>query len=173
MAIAAPQRPTSEPAPSCPLPPRSRRRGGGAGAGLGRWSPYGFVAPFFVLFGVFGLYPLIYTAWVSLHHVELINPSSMTWVGLGNYVALVHNAYFWNALRNTFLLGVLSTVPQLMIALGLAQLLNYRARGRSFFRVAMLMPYATSVAAATIVFAQLFGRDYGLINWALGLVGVG
>ena len=67
---------------------------------------------------------------------------------------------------------MLSTVPQLLLALGLAHLLNYRMRGRTFFRVAMLMPYATSVAAATLVFAQLFGRDAGLINWLLGVVGV-
>ena len=63
-------------------------------------------------------------------------------------------------------------MPQLLIALGLAHLLNYRLRGSTFFRVAMLMPYATSVAAATIVFAMLFGRDFGLINWLLGLFGV-
>jgi cellobiose transport system permease protein len=51
--------------------------------------------------------------------------------------------------------------------LGLAHLLNYRLRGRTFFRVAMLMPFATSLAAATVIFAQLFGTDYGLINWVL------
>ena len=67
---------------------------------------------------------------------------------------------------------MLSTVPQLLLALGLAHLLNYRLRGRTFLRMAMLMPYATSVAAATLVFAQLFGRDFGLINWLLGLVGI-
>ncbi len=138
----------------------------------GRLAPYGFVAPFFVLFGAFGLYPLIYTAWVSLHRVELSSPEQMDWLGFGNYTSLLHNEYFWNALRNTFTLGVISTVPQLAMALGLAHLLNYRIRGRGFYRVAMLMPYATSVAAATIVFAQLFGRDFGLVNSALGLFGV-
>jgi len=138
----------------------------------GRLAPYGFVAPFFVLFGAFGLYPLIYTAWVSLHRVELSSPERMDWLGFGNYTSLLHNEYFWNALRNTFTLGVISTVPQLAMALGLAHLLNYRIRGRGFYRVAMLMPYATSVAAATIVFAQLFGRDFGLVNSALGLFGV-
>ena len=58
------------------------------------------------------------------------------------------------------------------MALGLAHLLNYRLRGSTFFRVAVLTPYATSVAAATLVFVLLFGRDYGMINWALGLVGI-
>jgi cellobiose transport system permease protein len=58
------------------------------------------------------------------------------------------------------------------MALGLAHLLNYKLRGKTFFRVAMLMPYATSVAASTLIFAQLFGRDYGLINWVLQEVGL-
>lgn len=135
-------------------------------------SPYAYVAPFFALFAAFGLFPLLYTAYVSLFRVELQTPNHKEWRGFDNYTALFHDEFFWTALRNTFTIGVISTVPQLMMALGLAHLLNYRLRGRTFFRVAMLLPYATSVAAATLVFAQLFGRDYGLINWALGLVGI-
>jgi cellobiose transport system permease protein len=138
----------------------------------GRFSPYAFVAPFFVLFAAFGLYPLIYTGWVSLHRVELSSPEKSTWLGWSNYSNLLHNEFFWNALKNTFTLGVISTVPQLLLALGLAHLLSYKLRGRTFFRIAMLMPYATSVAATAIVFTQLFGRDFGLINGALGLFGV-
>jgi cellobiose transport system permease protein len=136
-------------------------------------SPYSYVAPFFVLFAAFGLFPLIYTAYVSLYRVELQTPNAMEWRGFGNYTALFADDYFWTALRNTFTIGVISTVPQLLMALGLAHLLNYKLRGRTFFRVAMLLPYATSVAAATLVFAQLFGRDFGLINWLLSLIGVG
>ena len=53
------------------------------------------------------------------------------------------------------------------MALGIAHLLNYRLRGRTFFRVAMLMPYATSLAAATVIFIELFDTELGLINWVL------
>jgi cellobiose transport system permease protein len=130
------------------------------------------VAPFFLVFFAFGLFPLVYTFWVSLHAVTLQNPDQMSWLGLGNYSRLLHDSQFWNALENTFTIGVISTVPQLLMALGLAHVLNYQLRGRTAFRVAMLLPYATSVAAATIVFAQLFGRDFGLINWVLGELGV-
>ncbi|MER5461368.1 sugar ABC transporter permease [Streptomyces sp. NPDC002668] len=134
-------------------------------------SPYAYIAPFFTLFAAFGLFPLIYTAFVSLYRVELQTPGEMEWRGLGNYTALFDDEIFWTALGNTFTIGVLSTVPQLVMALGLAHLLNYRLRGRTFLRTAMLLPYATSVAAATLVFAQLFGRDFGLINYVLGLAG--
>ncbi len=135
-----------------------------------RAAPYAYVAPFFAVFAAFGLFPLGYTAWISLHSYKL--GSRMHWLGLDNYTWLFTNPAFYNALWKTFTIGVLSTVPQLLLALGLAHLLNYRLRGRTFFRVAMIMPYATSVAAATLVFAQLFGRDAGLFNWLLGLVGI-
>ncbi|MFD8197828.1 carbohydrate ABC transporter permease [Streptomyces wuyuanensis] len=137
-----------------------------------RWSPYAFVAPFFLFFAAFGLFPLLYTGWASLHRVELTAPTDMEWVGLRNFSRLIEDEFFWNALKNTFTIGIISTVPQLLIALGVAHLLNYKLRGSMFFRVAALTPYATSVAAATLVFVLMFGRDYGMINWALGLAGI-
>jgi cellobiose transport system permease protein len=136
-------------------------------------SPYLYIVPFFVVFGTFGLFPLIYTGWVSMTGWRVDKPGSEdTFVGLANYNHLLHDQFFWNALRNTVMIGLISTVPQLLMALGLAHLLNYRLRGRTFFRMGVLIPNVTSVAAVTIIFVQLFGRDYGLINYVLGLLGV-
>jgi cellobiose transport system permease protein len=140
-----------------------------------RWdqkvTPYGFVAPFFVVFGAFGLYPLIWTAWVSVHHTELIRADETGgWAGFGNYVNLLHDSFFWNAFANTVTLGIISAVPQLFIALGLAHLLNYKLRASTFWRISVLAPFATSVAAATVVFAQLFNRDVGVVNYLLHTV---
>jgi cellobiose transport system permease protein len=136
-------------------------------------SPYLYISPFFVVFGVFGLFPLLYTGWVSMTAWRVDKPGSEdTFVGLANYSRLLHDQFFWNALRNTVMIGVISTVPQLLLALALAHLLNYRMRGRTFFRMGVLVPNVTSVAAVTIIFVQLFGRDYGLVNYVLGLFGV-
>ncbi|MGW7658701.1 carbohydrate ABC transporter permease [Streptomyces sp. NPDC054756] len=135
-------------------------------------APYTFVAPFFVVFAAFSFYPLIYTSWISLHHVELATLDVREWVGLDNYTALWQDERFWNALMNTITIGVISTVPQLLMALGLAHLLNYRMRASLFFRVASLVPYATSVAAAALVFTMIYERDFGMINWALGSIGI-
>ncbi|WAP56181.1 carbohydrate ABC transporter permease [Streptomyces sp. S465] len=137
-----------------------------------RWSPYAFIAPFFLFFAAFGLFPLLYTGWAALHRVELTDPTHMEWAGMHNFSRLWDDEFFWNALQNTFTIGVISTVPQLVMALGLAHLLNYKLRGSMFFRVAILTPYATSVAAATLVFVLLFGRDYGMVNWALDAIGI-
>jgi cellobiose transport system permease protein len=157
------------PTPAPALPDRPRRSG--SRLSRNRWG-YTYVAPFFVLFVCFSLYPFLYTAWVSLHDTNLSNIDGASWVGLENYKNLLHNEFFWNAAKNTLTIGLISTIPQLCMALGLAHLLNYKLRGRTFFRTAMLMPYATSIAAATLVFAQLFGRDYGLINMVLHAVGI-
>ena len=135
-------------------------------------APYAFVAPFFVVFAAFSFYPLVYTSWISLHDVELATLDIMEWVAFDNYVDLWGDSRFWNAVQNTITIGVISTVPQLLMALGMAHLLNYRMRASLFFRVASLVPYATSVGAAALVFTMIYERDFGMINWALGTVGI-
>jgi cellobiose transport system permease protein len=161
--------------PAAPDPKQARRAA--RRSRLYRWdvkySPYGFISPFFLFFAAFGLFPLLYTGWASLHQVRLNTPGEMEWVGFENYTDLFESEFFWNALRNTFTIGIISTVPQLLIALGLAHLLNYKMRGSMFFRVAILTPYATSVAAAALVFGMLFAPEFGTINWMLNAVGIG
>ncbi|MEO3926833.1 sugar ABC transporter permease [Micromonosporaceae bacterium B7E4] len=135
-----------------------------------RLAPYAYVAPFFILFFIFGLFPLLFTFYVALFDWDPIG--ERRFVGLENFSQLVHDPRFWGALRNTFSIWVLSTVPQLLLALGVAHLLNHaRLRAATLFRMSVLVPYITSVAATTIVFAQLFDRDYGMLNWFLELLG--
>ena len=136
-----------------------------------RYTPYLFVAPFFVLFLVFGLFPLVYTAWVSMHDWSLLGGDT-PWVGFGNYQELLTDGQFWNAMLNTLGMFVLATVPQLTLATVLAQLLNHQLRARTFWRMGVLLPTVTSVAAVGIIFTMMFSRDYGLVNWLLGHVGV-
>ncbi|GAA1114982.1 sugar ABC transporter permease [Kribbella jejuensis] len=137
-----------------------------------RVAPYAYVAPFFLIFGIFGLFPLLFTFYVALFDWNPV--AAHTFVGFDNFSRLFDDPRFWNALWNTISIWILSTVPQLLIALGLAHLLNHaRLRLATLFRMSMLVPYITSVAATTVVFAQLFDRDYGLLNWLLHLVGAG
>jgi cellobiose transport system permease protein len=137
-----------------------------------RVSPYAYVAPFFLLFCAFGLFPLAYTAWVSLHDWTLLSEEH-TFVGLKNFGTLLADGYFWNATFNTLSIGVLSTVPQLLLAIWLAHLLNRRLRMQTLFRISLLLPNVTSVVAVVVIFSQLFGRDFGMINWVLSWFGAG
>ncbi|MFD7921330.1 carbohydrate ABC transporter permease [Streptomyces sp. NPDC059740] len=136
-------------------------------------SPYAYIAPFFLVFGAFGLYPLLYTGWIALHRVEMTGLDQSEWVGLDNFAKILVDGEFWTAVGNTFAIGVMSTVPQLLVALGLAHLLNYKLRATTFWRTVILTPYATSVATAALVFALVFRADGGLLNWLLHFVGLG
>jgi cellobiose transport system permease protein len=138
----------------------------------GKVSPYLYISPFFLLFAVFGLFPLLYTGWVSLTDRNLLDPTTH-FVGLDNYTALLHDDYFWNAVENTLGIFVLATVPQLFLALVLAHVLNTKLHGRTLFRMAVLLPQITSLVAVALIFTQLFSRDYGLVNYVLGELGLG
>jgi cellobiose transport system permease protein len=136
----------------------------------GRWG-YLYVAPFVIMFAVFGLAPVIYSVYISAFHWDPLGTSTFT--GLRNFDLLLHDSDLWLALRNTFSIWALSTFPQMFMAIGLANILrNTRLRGKSFFRTILLVPNITSVIAITIVFSQLFGRDFGIINVLLDWAGL-
>jgi cellobiose transport system permease protein len=164
--------------PASVQPPRRPGQTGTGGAWLNRLdlkgSPYLYIAPFFLIFGAFGAYPMLRTIYMSLNKWDLVNERTQghTFVGLKNYVDLVHAPYFWNAVENTFGMFAVATVPQLALALFLANLLNRPLKARTFLRMTVLVPNVTSVAAVAIVFGTLFQRDFGVINWVLHFFGV-
>ncbi|SNS54106.1 cellobiose ABC transporter membrane protein [Streptosporangium subroseum] len=170
MATRAPDRMAAVP-PKRPVRPRRRLHRHLAYQLDVKGSPYAYVAPFFLLFSAFGLFPLAYTAWVSLHEWTLLS-DEQTFIGLDNFRTLLADDYFWNATFNTLSIGVLSTAPQLLLAIWLAHLLNRPLRAQTFFRITLLLPNVTSVVAVVVIFSQLFGRDFGMINWVLSLFGV-
>ncbi|MFD9939821.1 carbohydrate ABC transporter permease [Nonomuraea sp. NPDC059023] len=108
---------------------------------------------------------------MSLHKWDLVS-GNQGFVGLENFAVLFADPDFWNAVVNTVGMFLVAGVPQLLIALVLASLLNRPLRGLTFLRMGVLAPMITSIAAVAIVFSQLFSRDAGLANWAIGLVGV-
>ncbi|MDI9579167.1 carbohydrate ABC transporter permease [Thermobispora bispora] len=133
-------------------------------------APYLLITPYYLLFLLFGLFPLGFTLWYSLYDYDLAG--TVEWAGLGNYTALLADPAFWNAVVNTLAMFVIATVPQMLLALMLANALNRRFRGQLFVRMGVLLPLVTSVVAVAVVFTQLYGRDWGLINWILGWFGV-
>lgn len=138
-----------------------------------RLTPYVFVLPFFVLFAIFGVYPIIYTFWIAMTDRSPLN-ATISFVGVDNFVELFTNdPQFWNAVVNTFGMFLMSTIPQLLIALLLANALNRRIRGQMFFRLAIAMPIITSTAVVALIFSMIYAREFGLVNWLLDLVGVG
>ena len=136
-----------------------------------KFTPYLFIAPFFVLFAVIGLFPLLYTGYVSMFDWEL-GGDEHPFVGLENYATLLADDQFWNAMFNTISIFVLSSVPQMITAVLLAALLNTALRARTAWRMGVLLPYVASLVALAIIFSNLFGKQYGLINTFLDAVGL-
>jgi cellobiose transport system permease protein len=136
-----------------------------------RFAPYLYISPFFVLFLLVGLFPLAYTAYVSVHEWGLLSGKG-EFVGLQNYREVLGNPYFLKQTVNTLSIFVLSSGPQIVIAVVLAALLDSRLRGRTWWRMSILLPYVVAPVAVAIIFGSLYGDKYGLINEALRAVGI-
>jgi multiple sugar transport system permease protein len=136
-----------------------------------RLSPYTFVAPFFLVFALFTLWPLLQNIITSFQRVDL---RSRVWVGLQNYQSVVADPVFWKAVQNTLLLTA-GVVP-LVLVLGLTVSLvahNLPKVPRNLFRMAFYLPTVASATVISIVFLWILNPVYGLLNYVLGLIGIG
>ena len=131
---------------------------------------YVYIAPFFILFTIFNLFPMAYGFFLSCFRWDGL--SAMHFNGLNNYINLFKDVLFWKALRNTLFIGIIAHIPILLGGLVLAYILNSKlVKGQNIFKTIYFMPMVTSSVAITIIFQNLFGFNYGLINWFLSLFG--
>ncbi|QPC45676.1 carbohydrate ABC transporter permease [Mangrovibacillus cuniculi] len=132
---------------------------------------YIFVSPFFILFSIFGLFPMIFSFYLAFFKWNGLGP--MTFAGLDNFRIIFADALFWKSIYNTVMIGLLGTVPQLIVAFLLAYALNSQVvKFRNTFRVAIFMPYVTSIVAVAILFSIVFNnQSFGLVNSIIGLFG--
>ncbi len=137
-----------------------------------RWlPPYLFIAPFFVVFAAFGVYPLVFA--LQLSFTRWHGAGAATWVGVGNYAYLLTSPDFWASLANSAVMWLLIVPLQIIAGLGAAVLLaNAKLRLRGFFRVAFIAPFVTPLVAMAQVWIVVFDQDYGLANHLLNLVGL-
>ena len=99
--------------------------------------------------------------------------ANLSFVGLGNFAHLLRTPLFWRALGNTALFAGLGVPMAIGASLAAALLLNdATVRWKPLWRVALFAPYVTSVVATAVVWRFLLGTRFGLINYALGLVGI-
>ncbi|MHA7240117.1 carbohydrate ABC transporter permease [Arthrobacter sp. TMS1-12-1] len=134
-------------------------------------SPYLYISPFFLLFAITGLFPLLYTAWVSLHTWNLIGGRG-EFTGLENYEFVLAQPFFWNAVGNTFSIFLLSSVPQVVLAIAIAAVLDANLRARTFWRMGVLVPFVVAPVAVGLIFNNLFADQAGLFNELLTGMGL-
>ncbi|WP_278235182.1 sugar ABC transporter permease [Isoptericola sp. AK164] len=171
MALLSPTKPAQPRDGSDDRPPRRL----GFSQRLGRLdvkvSPYLYISPFFLLFAVVGLFPLAYTAVVSVYEWNLLGGQG-EFVGMQNYVDVLQQPTFWKSVGNTFSIFLFSSVPQVIMAITIAALLDQNLRAATFWRMGVLVPFIVAPVAISMIFGRLFADQYGFINELLGLVGI-
>jgi cellobiose transport system permease protein len=109
---------------------------------------------------------------VSVHDWNLIGGKG-DFVGLENYQQVLQQPLFWKALRNTFSIFLLSSVPQVLIGLFLAAMLDANLRAKTFWRMGVLLPYVVMPVAVGMIFNKIFADQSGMANALLAKVGLG
>jgi multiple sugar transport system permease protein len=136
-----------------------------------------FLAPALLLIGVFFFLPVLASFVLSITDFDIYaigDLSNARVVGLGNYRALFDNPLFWTALQNTFYFALVGGPLTVAVSLAAALLVNAKlVRFRTLFRTIYFVPFVTTLVAVAVVWRYLYHAEYGLLNWALGFVGIG
>lgn len=142
-------------------------------AGVAGWV---FVAPALIVIGLFFALPVAAALLLSLTDFDLYalaDPSHLRFVALDNYLELLRTPIFWKALWNTTYFVVVGVPLSIAVSLAAALLLDSQlARAKAFFRTALFAPVVTTLVAVAVIWRYLFHTSYGLVNWALGHVGI-
>ncbi|MGQ9630175.1 MAG: carbohydrate ABC transporter permease [bacterium] len=134
-------------------------------------APYIFISPFFILFAVFFVFPVLYSLILSFFEAQGLG--ERTFIGLGNYIELFRDSRFLKAVFNTVYYSAGSVFILSPIALFLALALNSPLiPGRGFFRAAYFVPVITSAVVVAIMFLRVFDKDYGMLNAGLSAIGL-
>ncbi len=141
-----------------------------------RVTPYLFMAPYLLLFGVFVALPAVFGFWVSLHEYDYLLPQK-PWVGLDNYATLldpnsITSEDFWHSMGVTAQYTLYSAPFKVILPLLVALLLNERFRGRSLFRAIYFAPYVLGISVVGILARFILDPNLGLLNNYLGRIGL-
>ena len=140
--------------------------------GAGFW----FALPALALIAAFFVLPVAAGLALSLSDFDIYalgNPDYLRLVGLDNYRRLLQDPLFWRALLNTFYFVLVGGPLSVVVSLGAALLINARlVRFKGLFRVVYFLPVMTALVAVAVVWRYIYHPRYGLLNYALGLVGI-
>jgi len=135
-----------------------------------------FAGPALIVLGIFFGIPVASALLLSLTDFDLYalaDLSNLRFVALGNYIDLLQTPLFWKSLGNTAYFVVIGVPLSIGVSLGAALLLNAKvARFKGLFRTALFAPVVTTLVAVAVIWRYLFHTSYGLVNWALGHVGI-
>ena len=135
---------------------------------------FAFLGPSVFALLIVGIVPLLFAVWKSLHYFNLTKLAQQRFVGLDNYIFVLTDPVFWQAMGRTGLLFIISVPVQLAIGLTIALVLH--RPGMTLFktltRLALVLPMATTYAVVGLLAQVMLNQKYGVINQMLGWVGV-
>jgi len=137
-----------------------------------RCYPYATVLPVLVVVALFTVYPLLYSAHLSVHENVLTRPLDHDFVGLQNFREVVTGYYFWRSLWSTAIFAAMAVAAVALYGLGTALLLNQALLGSALLNVVVLLPWAIPTVISGIIWRWIFDGDYGVLNGLLLVTGV-
>ncbi len=151
---------------AAPLLPRRNRKAQRAEARAGLF----FALPWIIGMTIFVALPLIVTFYIAQTKFQIVGAPK--WVGLQNYEALLRDPAFWKSAQNTLIFAAISVPLKLIIALGLALLLNRATALSGFYRTVFYLPFLMPAVAGSVVFMLLLTPNAGPVNIALEAMGL-
>lgn len=153
-----------------PAPPKGRPVRQRPPAGR-RFAPYWFIAPFFVVFAAFGVYPMLFALQLSFTNWQ--GAGTAEWIGFANYTYLLQSTEFWSSLADSSVMWLLVVPVQALLGLVIAVILNgAKLRLKGMYRAAFVVPFVTPLVAMAQIWVVAFDRDYGPVNALLNLFGL-
>lgn len=132
---------------------------------------YLFISPFFILFFIFQLFPMIWSVFLSF--TEWDGLGEKEFIGFANYEMLFQDNIVLTAVGNTFYYWIFGLIFILFFSVVIALLLNYKSlRARTFFKSVAFLPYVCASVAMGLIFNMLFDYNAGLINELLKVLGM-
>lgn len=136
-----------------------------------KMAPYFFVLPYCLIFMAFSIFPIIFSAVISL--TDWTAASAPSFIGIANYLEVFKDLRFYKALGNTILLMLMIIPVQLGFGFLVAIILNDKLMvWKKTFRLLNFLPYLTTPIALGVIFSILFEPNFGTINYILGLIGI-
>ena len=133
-------------------------------------APYVFISPFFILFGLFGAFPILFAVYISFQDWKSVHASE--YVGFKNYARMFTDDNFHIALSNTAILGILVVPLMVILSLSLANVFNQPIRGRVVYRTAYFLPVVTSLVVVGLLFDFLLGSPYSPLGSVLEIFNI-
>ena len=134
------------------------------------WAGLAFVSPWIVGLGVFLLYPILASLYYSFCDYSVFYKARF--IGVANYIDIAGDKVFWKSLVNTLFFAALSVPLGLLLAFGLAMLLNSEVRGLTIYRTIFFLPALVPMVALAVLWLWIFNGEYGVLNTAISGLGL-